>query len=62
MEKPKAEVAEGTLRYDIDDGWILDGDGPNTGSRICDLFPELEGKRVRVTVEVLPDEPTEEGG
>lgn len=57
MSQQTKETAEGVLRYDIDDGWILDQTGPHAGVRVCDLFPELDGKRVRVTVEVLPDEP-----
>lgn len=54
---PAAESEEGVLRHDFDDGWVLDGHGPNAGVRICDLFPELDGKRVRVRVEVLEDTP-----
>jgi hypothetical protein len=57
--KTKA-LSEGLLRYDTDDGWILDGDRPSDGVRIRDLFQEFAGKRVRVTVEVLPDGPVEE--
>lgn len=56
MSQKIKETAEGILRHDIDEGWILGGDGPNAGSRVCDLFPALDGKRVRVTVEVLPEE------
>jgi len=55
MSQQTKETAEGVLRYDIDDGWILDGEGPKAGVRVCDLFPALDGKRVRVTVEVLPE-------
>jgi hypothetical protein len=58
----KAATVEGLLRYDINDGWILDGDRPRDGVRIRDLFHEFGGKRVRVTVEVLPDEPIEKEG
>lgn len=56
---PVKEIAEGVLRYDIDEGWVLDGPRPRGGTRVCDLFPELEGKRVRVTVEVLRENPVE---
>lgn len=59
MGQKTKEMAEGVLRHDIDEGWVLDGEAPRGGSRICDLFPGLEGKRVRVTVEILPDEPGE---
>lgn len=48
---------EGVLRYDTDDGWVLDGERPEDGIRIRDLFREFDGKRVRVTVEALPGEP-----
>jgi len=53
---PKKEVAEGVLRRDSDEGWVLDGEGPRAGIRICDLFPDHDGKRVRITVEVLEDQ------
>ena len=56
MGQVTKETAEGVLRYDIDDGWILGGEGHKAGSRVCDLFPALDGKRVRITVEVLPEE------
>ena len=59
MSQQTKETAEGVLRNDIDDGWVLDGGAPRGGSRICDLFPGLQGKRVRVTVEILPDEQEE---
>lgn len=53
LGKP-SEIAEGFLWRDFDDGWILGGEGPRNGNRICDLFPAHDGKRVRVTIEVLP--------
>lgn len=56
----KKEVAEGILRRDSDDGWVLDGEEHRAGGRICDLFPEHNGKRVRITVEVLEDKPKKE--
>lgn len=49
-----AERHEGTLWHDRDDGWTLEGDEPGSGCRIKDLFVELEGKKVRITIEVLP--------
>lgn len=55
MSTKKGETAEGVLRYDIDEGWILN-EGPHTHIRICDLFPDFDGKRVRVTVEVVERE------
>lgn len=49
-----AERQEGTLWHDRDDGWTLEGEEPASGCRIKDLFVELEGKKVRITIEVLP--------
>lgn len=52
MSTKKYETAEGVLRHDIDDGWTL-SNGSHTHIRICDMFPDLDGKRVRVTVELI---------
>jgi hypothetical protein len=60
MANPKVEVAEGFLRYDTDDGWILDGGGPRSGVRVRDLFQEFDGKRVKITIEILPNKLSEE--
>jgi len=49
------QKAEGILRNDLDEGWVLDGEGSRAGVRICDLFPGLEGKRAMVSVQVLSD-------
>lgn len=56
---PKKEVAEGILHREIDDGWVLGREGLRSEIRICDLFPEFNGKRVRVTIEVLQDKPSD---
>jgi hypothetical protein len=56
----KTDTKEGVLRYDTDDSWVLDGKRPESGIRTLDLLRDFDGKRVRITVEVLPGKPFEE--
>jgi len=56
VRKEKAVVIEkqtGVLRYDLDDGFILETVIPGVSFRIKDLLRGHEGKRIRVTIERL---------
>lgn len=54
----KERVYEGILWCDIDDGWVLRGEKPADTKIIGrDMFGHggfVEGRRVRITIELLP--------
>lgn len=54
-KKPRPEIQEGFLHYDKNDGWCLDGEGPQDGCRIKDLFHDFDERQIRIAIEVVED-------